>query len=240
AFAHVQTFVPTAARLDPDLRCYEDALGFVAQVRDAERREQALARAFPRGIRSPGFKDLLRVSLYDYQKEAALFASRAGRSIIGDDMGLGKTIEAIAAVEIMARHAGVERVLVVCPTSLKHQWEREIARVIDRSTQMIGGFRRAREDGFRAESFYKITNYDTVYRDLDLIAAWSPALAILDEAQRIKNWNTRTARSVEKIASPYALVLTGPPLENRLEDLVSIVQCADQPRLGPTFRSLHA
>jgi SNF2 family DNA or RNA helicase len=238
AFAHFDAFLATAARLDPDLRCYEDALGFVAQVRDAERRAKVLAQAFPRGLRSAAFTDLLRVPLYDYQREAVLFASRAGRSIIGDDMGLGKTIEAIAAVEIMARHFGVERVLVVCPTSLKHQWEREIVRVIDRPARVIGGFRRGREEGFRAESFYKITNYDTVYRDLDLIAAWSPDLVIIDEAQRIKNWNTRTARSVKKIASPYAIVLTGTPLENRLEELVSIVQFVDQHRLGPTFRFL--
>jgi superfamily II DNA or RNA helicase len=239
AFAHFGVFLSAAARLDPDLRCYEDALGFVAQMRDAAQRGKVLAAKFPRGIRSEGFTDLLRVPLYDYQREAALFASGAGRSIIGDDMGLGKTIEAIATVEIMARHFGVERVLIVCPTSLKFQWEREIARVINRSTQVIGGFRRGRETGFRAESFYKITNYDTVYRDLDLIAAWSPDLVILDEAQRIKNWNTRTARSVKKVASPYAIVLTGTPLENRLEELVSIVQFVDQHRLGPTFRFLH-
>lgn len=239
AFARFEQFLSAAARLDPDLRCYEDVLGFVAHVRDTERREKVLAGAFPRGIRSAGFKNLLHVALYDYQREAALFASRAGRSVIGDDMGLGKTIEAIAAVEIMARHFGVERVLVVCPTSLKHQWEREIARVVDRPARVIGGFRRVREDGFRAESFYKITNYDTVYRDLDLIAAWAPDLVILDEAQRIKNWNTRTARSVKKIASPHAMVLTGTPLENRLEELVSIVQFIDRHRLGPTFRFLH-
>jgi superfamily II DNA or RNA helicase len=238
-FAHFEQFLSRAAGLDPELRCYEDALGFVAQVRDAERRKQVLAEAFPRGVRSAGFKGLLRVPLYDYQREAALFAGRAGRSVIGDDMGLGKTMEAIAGVEIMARHFGVERVLVVCPTSLKHQWEREIARAIGRPTRVIGGFRRAREDGFRAGGFYKITNYDTVYRDLDLIAAWSPDLVILDEAQRIKNWSTRTARSVKKIASPYAIVLTGTPLENRLEELVSIVQFVDQHRLGPTFRFLH-
>ena len=238
-FAHFEQFLSRAARLDPDLRTYEDALGFVAQVRDAERRRQVLAEAFPRGIHSAAFKGLLRVALYDYQREAALFASRAGRSIVGDDMGLGKTMEAIAAVEIMARHFGVERVLVVCPTSLKHQWEREIARAIGRPTRVIGGFRRAREDGFRAGSFYTITNYDTVYRDLDLIAALAPDLVILDEAQRIKNWSTRTARSVKKIASPHAIVLTGTPLENRLEELVSIVQFVDQHRLGPTFRFLH-
>src|SRR5205807_5479251 len=85
----------------------------------------------------------------------------------------------------------------------------------------------------------KITNYDTVHADLDLIHAWAPDLVVLDEAQRIKNWETRTARSVKKIASPYAVVLTGTPLENRLEELISIVQFVDRFRLGPTFRLLH-
>ncbi len=61
---------------------------------------------------------------------------------------------------------------------------------------------------------------------------------MLDEAQRIKNWNTRAARSVKRIVSPYAIVLTGTPLENRLEELVSIVEFVDQYRLGPTFKFL--
>jgi superfamily II DNA or RNA helicase len=234
----VGAFLARASQLDPGLRCHEDALGFIAQVRDAARRSRQLDRAFPQGIRSPAFTDLLRLRLPDYQREAALFAARAGRSILADDMGLGKTIEAIAAAEIMARHFGVERVLVVCPTSLKHQWEREIARVIGRPARVVGGFRTARAEAFRAGSFYTITNYDTVYRDLDLIAAWSPDLVILDEAQRIKNWSTRTARSVKRIVSPYAMVLTGTPLENRLEELVSIVEFVDLHRLGPTFRFL--
>jgi SNF2 family DNA or RNA helicase len=179
-----------------------------------------LATAFPRGSRSAAFRDLLRVPLYEYQREAALFAARAGRCLVADDMGLGKTMEAIAGVEIMARHFGVERVLVVCPTSLKHQWEREIARATRRPALVVGGLRSARAAAFRARGFYKVTNYDTVHADLDLIAAWSPDLVILDEAQRIKNWSTRTARSVKRIASPYAIVLTGTPLENRLEELL--------------------
>ena len=77
-----------------------------------------------------------------------------------------------------------------------------------------------------------------MHRDLDAIGRWSPDLVILDEAQRIKNWNTRIARSVKRIVSPYAVVLTGTPLENRLEELVSIVQFIDRFRLGPTFRLL--
>ncbi len=239
AFGRFETFLAEADRHDHELRCHDDVLAFIAEVRDAERRRASIAEAFPRGSRSAAFKDLLNVSLYDYQREGALFAARAGRSLLADEMGLGKTIQAIAVAEIMGRLFGVERVLIVCPTSLKHQWQREIERCSRRSVEVIGGLRARREVHFAADAFFKVTNYDTVHRDLDLIEAWSPDLVVLDEAQRIKNWNTRTARSVKKIAAPYALVLTGTPLENRLEELISIVQFVDRFRLGPTFRMLH-
>jgi superfamily II DNA or RNA helicase len=238
-FAKFETFLAEGGRFDHDLRCQEDVLTFVAEVRDAQRRRERLQEAFPRGRASAALNKLVHVPLYDYQREGALFAARAGRCLIGDEMGLGKTIQAIAATEIMANLFGVERVLVVCPTSLKHQWEREVTRFVDRSIQVVGGMRPKREQLFAAESFYKITNYDTIHRDLDLITAWSPDLVILDEAQRIKNWNTRAAQNVKKINSPYAVVLTGTPLENRLEELVSIVQFVDRYRLGPTYRLLH-
>jgi SNF2 family DNA or RNA helicase len=237
-FDRFDRFVTAAKEIDPDLRLYEDVLPFVAEVRDAWRRAEVIASAFPDGIRSRRFDRLLGARLYDYQKEGALFAARAGRCLIGDEMGLGKTVQAIAAAEIMARHLSVGRVLVVCPTSLKHQWEQEIARFSKRSARVIQGLRAARTEAYRADDFFKITNYDTVHTDLDLIAQWSPDLVILDEAQRIKNWSTRTARSVKQIASPYAIVLTGTPLENRLEELVSIVEFIDPFRLGPTFRFL--
>ncbi|MEK6237759.1 MAG: DEAD/DEAH box helicase, partial [Planctomycetales bacterium] len=192
-----------------------------------------------RGNRSAAFKDLLKVSMYDYQKEGALFAAKAGRSLLGDDMGLGKTIQALAAAEIMARRLGVERVLVVVPTSLKHQWELEIEKFTSRDAQVVSGPMAKRAECYQSESFYKITNYDVVHSDLDAINEWLPDLVILDEAQRIKNWATRAARSVKEIKSPYALVLTGTPLENRLEELVSLVQFIDVHRLGPTFRFLN-
>lgn len=239
ACATFESFLARAAALDHDLRCYDDALGFVAEVRDRARRTTRIADAFPRGVRDRAWRGLIKGDLYAYQREGALFAARAGRSLIGDEMGLGKTIQAIAAAEIMAREFGVERVLVVCPTSLKHQWEREIARFTDRRTTVIGGVRTRRAALYAgATTFFTITNYDTVHADLDLIGRWSPDLVILDEAQRIKNWNTRTARSVKRIASPYAIVLTGTPLENRLEELVSIVEFVDRHRLGPTFQFL--
>ncbi len=239
AFGRFDAFLDEAGKIDHELRTHADVMAFVAEVRDAEHRARRVAGAFPRGAKSPLFKDLLKIPLYDYQRAGVLFAARVGRCLLGDEMGLGKTIQAIAAAEVMARLFGIARVLVVCPTSVKHQWQREIERVSGRTVDVVNGLRARREKHYAVESFFKIINYDTVYRDLDLISSWAPDLVVLDEAQRIKNWETRTARSVKRIESPYALVLTGTPLENRLEELMSIVQFVDRFRLGPTFRLLH-
>ncbi len=198
---------------------------------------------FPREPPTPDYEALLKVRLYPYQAEGALFAVRAGRALIGDDMGLGKTVQAIAAMEILARHFGVSRVLVICPTSLKYQWQSEILRFSGRqgeaAARVINGGRAQRQNDYRLDDFCKITNYEKLQPDLDLIAAWAPDLVIVDEAQRVKNWNTIAARALKRIDSPYAILLTGTPLENKLEELISIVQFVDQHQLGPTWRLLH-
>src|SRR4029079_175854 len=85
----------------------------------------------------------------------------------------------------------------------------------------------------------KLVNYEQVVRDLDLMNAWRPDVVVLDEAQRIKNWESKTSRAVKKLQSRYAIVLTGTPLENKLEELYSIVQFVDDRRLGPPFRCVH-
>ena len=234
-----EDFLSQAQAIEHDLRCRDDVQRSVAEQRDRALREEILKAEYPKGIRSANFKKLVKVPLYDYQAEGALFAARAGRCLIGDEMGLGKTIQAIAAAELMARHFGVERVLILCPTSLKHQWQREIERFSERPAQVINGLRPQRTAQFAMPVGIKIMNYDTVHTDLDLITQWAPDLVILDEAQRIKNWNTRVARSVKRIDTPYAIVLTGTPLENRLEELISIVQFVDRHRLGPTYRLLE-
>jgi len=238
AYAVVDRFLALGRKNGHDFRCYEDALSYIARVRDNTRRSKKIDEAAS-ACKDPRFPDsLLKLPLYPYQREGALFAARAGRTLIADDMGLGKTAQAIAAVEILAETAGVERVLIVSPVSLKHQWKAEIERFTGRSTEVIQGPFPARSAGYASESFYKITNYEVIRRDADLIRAWAPDLIILDEAQRIKNWDTQTARSVKRLSSDYAVVLTGTPIENRLEELLSIVQFVDRFRLGPSFRFL--
>ncbi|MHB8370292.1 MAG: DEAD/DEAH box helicase [Leptospirales bacterium] len=222
-----------------DLRAHDDALDFVAVKRDALHRAERVDELFGGAEGKERLAALLSVPLYPYQVEGALFAVRTGRVLIGDEMGLGKTVQAIAAAEILARHFGVSKVLVVCPTSLKYQWQSEIRRFAGRDSRVISGGRFHRKQEFLEEDFCKITNFEKLSPDLDLISAWGPDLVIVDEAQRVKNWNTIASRALKRIDSPYAVVLTGTPLENKLEELVSIVQFVDRYRLGPTWKLLH-
>ncbi len=87
-----------------------------------------------------------------------------------------------------------------------------------------------------------IINYEQLLRDLDIVRGWNPDLVVLDEAQRIKNWATKTALSVKGLNPPYRLVLTGTPMENRIEELASIVEWVDDMALEPKWRlpALHA
>ena len=242
-YDELESFMVMASQSGHEFRAYDDALDFIAGRRDAERRAAKVAELFPGGAADPAIEALLKVPLYPYQAEGALFAVCAGRALIGDAMGLGKTVQAIAAMEILARHFGLTRVLVICPTSLKYQWQSEILRFSSRQSEnlarVISGGRAQRQNDYQLEDFCKITNYEKLKPDLDLISSWAPDLVIVDEAQRVKNWNTIAARALKRIDSPYAIVLTGTPLENKLEELISIVQFVDQHRLGPTWKLLH-
>lgn len=239
AFAGFEKFAEKALKLDPAFRCYHDALNFILEVRAIHTRQRVIAQKYPPATAHKTLDHLLKTNLYAYQKEGILFAAAAGRCLIADDMGLGKTIQAIGATELMVKEFGVEKVLVICPTSLKYQWEAEIKKFAERSALVIEGMFLKRSRQYEEASFYKIASYNSIARDLDAILRWAPDIIILDEAQRIKNWKTRTARSVKSLSSPYAFVLTGTPLENRLEELHSVVQFIDKFKLGPLFKFLE-
>jgi len=222
-----------------ELRCYDDVMAYVAECQDAAHRRAVVDARLPAGIKSPLFEGLLKTSLYPYQREGALFALRSGRCLLGDDMGLGKTVQAIAAAELMAELFKIGKVLVISPASLKYQWKTEIEKYCERKAVVVEGLNHQRRECYRSESFYKLINYELVARDMDRIREWAPDLIILDEAQRIKNWKTRTAKTVKQLESPFALVLTGTPIENRIEELHSLMEFVDRHHLGPLYRFVH-
>ncbi len=187
--------------------------------------------------RDPTVLDMLRHPLLPYQREGMAHLAFGERALLADEMGLGKTVQAIAACELLARRKGVERVLVVCPASLKAEWEEQIARFTERPARSVFGPRPARLLAYQDPPFFTIVNYEQVVSDAEAINdLLKPDIVILDEAQRIKNWRTKTAGKVKSLRSPYAFVLTGTPVENRIDELYSIVQYLDPELVGPLFQ----
>lgn len=234
----LDSFIKNAVKSDPGFRVYPDVFEFMNQHKKNEERKEKLKEIFPDGRDSKIFDNLINTRLYPYQKEGVIGIIRAGRVLLADDMGLGKTIEAIAAVEIFARYFDVGKVLIICPTSLKYQWKNEIGKFSGRDACIVEGLIHKRKSLYMQNDFYKIISYGVVRSDMELINKWGADLVIVDEAQRIKNWKTQTAKYVKKINSGFTIVMTGTPLENRIEELHSIVEYIDRYKLGPLFRFL--
>jgi superfamily II DNA or RNA helicase len=181
--------------------------------------------------------DMLRHPLLPYQREGMLHLAFGERALLADDMGLGKTIQAIAAAELLRRRNGIERVLIVCPASLKGEWQEQIARFNGDATVLVTGGRPSRLAQYARPGFFTVVNYEQVVIDAaEINRMLRPDIVILDEAQRIKNWHTKTAHAVKSLVSTYAFVLTGTPIENRIDEVYSIVQYLDPGLLGPLFR----
>jgi hypothetical protein len=223
-------------RLGQKVTVYPDAEEFIQQ-RLFQERIQSLVKEIRRDpARHPLRKQLLKSELLPYQLDGIAFAVGAGRAVLADDMGLGKTIQGMGVAELLAQQAGIRKVLVVCPTSLKSQWRNEIERFSNRSCQLVLGSMAERPAQYDNESFFTICNYEQVLRDLLAVERVKWDLIVLDEGQRIKNWEAKTTHVVKRLKSPFALVLSGTPLENRLDELYSVVQFVDDRRLGPAFR----
>jgi len=217
----------------------DDATQYVHQC--AEDAAQAIrAQDISRNIlRAHGVLPGIKARLFPYQSEGVAFLASRGRALLADDMGLGKTLQAIAAASWLADNAGVRKTLVVCPASLKQQWAREIEKFTGHPVQIVQGAAENRAVQYRADALFFIVNYELTVRDLSVInETLKPDLVVLDEAQRIKNWRTKLASTVKLIPSRYVFVLSGTPLENRLEDLYSLLQVVDARVLGPLWRCL--
>lgn len=181
--------------------------------------------------------DLVKHPLYPYQLEGMLHLAFTGRALLADEMGLGKTVQAIAACELLRRTSDIRRVLVISPASLKGEWEEQIDKFTSLPSCIIQGTRAKRLRQYEDPAFFSLANYEQMRSDVEEInTTLAPDVIILDEAQRIKNWQTKTAISIKRLKSPYAFVLTGTPIENRIDEIYSIVQFLDPHIFGPLFR----
>ncbi len=155
---------------------------------------------------------------------------------LADDMGLGKTIQTLALIQ-HARRAGEQRpVLLICPTSVVGNWQKESARFTPELPVLVHhGIGRHRGEAFQAEAARHaivISSYSLLNRDQEILREVDWAGVILDEAQNIKNPETRQARAARSLACGYRITLTGTPVENNVGDLWSLMEFLNPGFLG--------
>ena len=233
ALLRFDTFIEKARAIDPAFRCHPDALEEII----GQRERLARAELVDRICTDQMLDSLLTLPLYPYQKQGVRFALKAGKAVIADEMGLGKTVQAIAVAETYLGQKMAESVLIVCPASLKYQWKSEIERYTGRKdVVLVEGYASRRPSLYKAEAPYKIVSYQSLAADIKTLDRIATDLLIMDEVQRLKNWNTWLAQAVRRIDAHYSVLLSGTPLENKLDELVSIVQLVDPYCLSPLYR----
>nr|WP_209310742.1 DEAD/DEAH box helicase [Streptomyces spiramenti] len=188
----------------------------------------------------------LEATLRGYQREGVTWLHRLTSlglgCVLADDMGLGKTLTLIA----LHLHRAAEGVppgptLVVCPTSLLANWEREIGRFAP-GTVVRRHHGSARDLAALPEDGFVLTTYGTMRRDAQRLAEVRWGLLVADEAQHVKNPRAATARALRSVPAAARVALTGTPVENNLTELWALLDWATPGLLGPlpAFRSRWA
>ena len=180
---------------------------------------------------APPLKDLLKRSLswihelYDFQIKGVEFLAYRKHALLADQMGLGKTVQAISALRVLFSVGAIQRALIVCPASLVTNWAKELEKWMPEAiTQKVIGNKLKRRMLWRNPAHVYVTSYDSLRSDLEIIRNVRFDVVILDEAQKIKNPDTKTARALRKLRRIGAWGLSGTPLENKREELISIFQ----------------
>ena len=161
---------------------------------------------------------------------------------LADDMGLGKTVQTLALLERDRAEGESRPVLLICPTSVVNNWRKEAERFTPNISVLIHhGVARAKQEAFVQQAKQHalvISSYALLHRDLTAIKEVSWAGVILDEAQQIKNPETKVAKAARSISTDYRIALTGTPVENHVGELWSIMEFLNPGLLG-TAKAFH-
>jgi len=180
---------------------------------------------------------------FQYEGIAWFFSRQA--ALLADEMGLGKTMQAITAVRLLLRSGQIRKVLLLCPKPLIPNWQREFRMWAEELPIMTvqGDAARRRLLWTMPGNPVLIANYELLVRDYDEIPEDDRPefdLVVLDEAQRIKNRDSRTAQTVRSLQRRRSWALTGTPIENRPEELASLFEFLEviPKRATPDIRQL--
>jgi SNF2 family DNA or RNA helicase len=180
-------------------------------------------------IEEPHLPEEFRGDLRDYQKNGYAwlwFLHKYGlNGILADEMGLGKTAQTLVALIEAHSFGDAKTSLIICPPSVLSAWDDDIKKFTS-----VTDFRTSRYVGSnRSKILSKLNQYDAIFttyaiaaRDIEVLSKIAWEYVILDEAQKIKNNTTATAKACKRLIANHKLALTGTPIENRLSELWSL------------------
>lgn len=186
--------------------------------------------------------DILAVNLYPFQTVGAYFLYKSKNAILGDSVGLGKTAMALAATERWFNEVQINSAIVICPSTLKRNWENEIKKFTERTVTNVDGSKAKRKAAYKQayKTDFVIIAYDTLFRDYDeLISKYIIEknfifTLILDELQKVKNSTTKRSKFVRKISerAKFRIGLSATPIENNIMDLFNVYHVIDNKIFG--------
>jgi SNF2 family DNA or RNA helicase len=179
---------------------------------------------------------MFKGTLYPFQEEAMQRMADRGQMLLAMVMGAGKTPTTIATIEELLASGEVDRCLVVVPSSLKYQWLREIKKFTDSTAVVIDGSPKQRQALWRSalRCNYVIINPEVLINDQDYLPSINANTIVIDEATIIKSPRAKRSKMLKKLGKKfqYRFALTGQPIENKPEELFSIMEFVDPTVLG--------
>ncbi len=174
---------------------------------------------------------------FPYQVKGIAFLMPRHAALIADEMGLGKTVQVIVALRLLFYAGAIHKTLVVCPKPLVINWTRELRTwAEDIPFEVIGGDLESRRAAWHVSNCpLKLVNYELLTRDAEEMQ--HPDLhfdvVVLDEAQRIKSRDSKTAQAACAVPRSRSWAMSGTPIENRTDDLVNLFAFIDPKRIPP-------
>lgn len=192
--------------------------------------------------------DTLKHPLYPFQSVGAYFVYRGKHTLICDMVGLGKTIQSLAVCEKRFNEKQINFTMVICPSTLKKNWESEIFEFTDRSYIVVGGNKAKRKKAYK-QSYkydYLIVNYDVLRNDYEMIQEYIinrsyKMQVVIDEIQYIKNRSAKRSIFTKLISGNalYRIGLSATIIENNVLDLFSSLQAIEINVFGDNSHYFH-
>ncbi len=179
---------------------------------------------------------LLKNELLPFQVDGVEFATFSTGAMLADDIELGRITQAVATAVMKKDIFGFSRTLIICPANLRNQWKKEIESLTGEAVTLVEGTPGQREAAYQLQdNFFLIVNYENIVHDTSPLKEFPPDFIILDEAQRIKNYESSISMAIRAIHRRHTLLLSGNPYDHHLVEFYALMMHVDPELLSPLW-----